>query len=96
MIISMPKRPKRPRTLRSYRRVAQKDHGPCQMCGRHIKTGEEYDAYVTVASAGLRVDKFHVHCPDDFWEEEEENHRRAEAEHNKREEQSQSRKSRAA
>lgn len=79
LILHKEKPKKRPRTLRSYRRVANKDHGQCQQCGRQIKVGEEYDAYVVVSNKKLRVDKFHVHCPEDFWEEEDEKAREADA-----------------
>ena len=61
------------RTLRTFRRVAQKEHGHCPMCQRLIMPGEEYEAYVTISpDFGFRVTKWHVICPPEFWDEEEE------------------------
>ena len=64
------------RTLRSFRRIAFKDHGPCNMCHRDIKAGDEYECIIEVSDRRFRVTKWHVFCPEDFWEEEEEEHRR--------------------
>lgn len=41
------------------------------MCQRRIRAGDEYDAFVSVSDLGFCVSKWHVRCPDDFWEEEE-------------------------
>jgi hypothetical protein len=61
------------RLLRHYRSVAWKSHGACPMCRREIEAGDVYEAYVEVDGKGqLRVYKFHDWCPEDFWEEEEE------------------------
>lgn len=77
--------PKKPRTIRSYRRVAQMEHGSCAQCNRPIKSGDEYDAHVQVLGDRLWVQKYHVYCPDDWFEEQEEIDRVAEVHHNKQE-----------
>ena len=68
--MGIPIRPKRPRTIRRYSRVANKDHGACQTCGRPIHAGDEYEADVIVFKGRLWVHKTHKYCPDDLWEEE--------------------------
>ena len=63
---------KRPRTLRTFRIwLAFKDH-KCDMCGRVINSGETYDGFVMVCSTRLFVRKYHVICPFEFFDEEEE------------------------
>ena len=47
------------------------------MCHREIKAGDEYECEVEATDFGFQVTKIHIRCPDDFWEEEEENDRRA-------------------
>ena len=65
------------RTLRTFRRIAWKDHSLCPQCNRLIMAGEEYEAYVTVSSdVGFRVTKWHVFCPPEFWDSEDKEERR--------------------
>lgn len=79
-ILKIPRRYQR--LLREYRRVAHIDHGPCPMCNRHIQAGEEYDGYVYLTEAGIKVSKWHTFCPDDFWREMEEEEREIHARDN--------------
>jgi len=64
--------------LDHYRRIAHIDHGLCLMCSRRIKPGDEYEGYVLVDDQGLVVHKYHVFCPPDFWDDEEEQVRQLE------------------
>jgi hypothetical protein len=66
-IIRMPK-PPRLRYLRSYVRMADKDHGNCWQCEKPIMPGDEYEATVTIyIGEGRRVfyvRKEHYNCHD--------------------------------
>jgi hypothetical protein len=64
--------PKRPRTLRQFKRIAQRDHGPCYQCNREIKAGDEYEGYVKVQDRRLWVLKAHMICPEEWLDEQEE------------------------
>lgn len=70
--MAYPIRPKRPRTLRSYKSLAHQEHGPCCQCHRPICAGDEYEAFVKVFGRRLWTEKYHVYCPVDFWEEQDE------------------------
>ena len=64
------RRPLRWRTLRCYCRMAQINHGPCEQCQRLITSGDLYDGHVMVRGKCLRVAKFHVYCPQDWFDDE--------------------------
>jgi len=55
------------------------------MCGYDIEAGEEYDRYVYVFGGKMWISKFHVRCPQDFWDKEDERNREAEAAYNEME-----------
>lgn len=59
-----------PRTLRIYCHVANQNHGICLQCQTEIKPGDEYEGFVVVVKRTLRVQKYHLRCPEDFYEEE--------------------------
>ncbi len=60
--------------LREYHHTAIKSHGPCHECNHEIQAGDEYEAYVVVCADKLSVSKFHVYCPDDWYDEDEKIH----------------------
>jgi hypothetical protein len=53
------------RCLRSYQRIAHKDHGPCEICELPIFCGDPYGANIFVYGKNLWVEKFHIGCPID-------------------------------
>ena len=59
------------RLLRHYRHVAHISHGRCPTCSHEIKPGEEYEGYVYITLKSIRIYKYHVYCPEDFWRGEE-------------------------
>ena len=87
---------KRPRTLREYRRIANKNHGPCHECQQEIFPGDEYEAYVVVYEGKLSVSKFHVDCPEDWYREQDEEARAHDVVCNKAHEQATQKRNHAA
>ena len=64
------RKPQRQKLLRTYRRVADKEHGTCWKCNWEIHSGEEYDGEVWAIDKKINVVKQHVVCPFDPEEEE--------------------------
>lgn len=67
------------RLLRTYRRIAFKDHDCCWNCRFDIQSGDEYKAEVWAVTnppwlperkSVIEVRKIHIYCPDDPYEEE--------------------------
>jgi hypothetical protein len=75
------------RYLRTYTRIAFKHHGPCSTCGHDISPGDPYQGMVYVRRGKLRVEKDHLFCPSDWYEEQSRrvasDHRKEEAEKKK-------------
>jgi hypothetical protein len=66
------------RTLREYEHVAQMEHS-CSICGYNIRPGDLYRGIVSLVRGEFSIWKEHVHpfCPEEFFDEEAEIHRRA-------------------
>ena len=63
----------RSRCIRSYRRLANQNHGLCDFCRDEIYPGEEYEGLVYVNGQRLCVVKQHTDCLPWDWDEEEMN-----------------------